>query len=103
MDPFTFALILLGAIAYLMLLPAFVDAYRFLTRSKRKAARRARLARLPSPEALRDADGDEIVAYLRELLAGGDGDALRDEEVKARFDQIVRIVERREARKAAAA
>jgi hypothetical protein len=104
MDPFTFALILLGAISYLMLLPAVVDAFRFLTRSRRKAARRARLERLPAPEeTLGDAAGHEIVAYLRELFPDGDDDAWQDEEVKARYEEIVRIVERREARKAAAA
>jgi hypothetical protein len=104
MDPFTFALILLGAISYLMLLPAVGDAYRFLTRSKRKAATRARLARLPPPEdVLGDASGHEIVAYLRELLADDGGDGLDDEDVKARFEGVVRIVEQREARMAAAA
>ena len=101
MDPFTFALILLLAISCFMLLPAVGDAHRFLTRSKRKAATRARLAGLPPPEeALKGADGGEIVAYLRELLA--EGDAWDDEEVEARFEEVVRIVERREARKAAA-
>ena len=102
MDPLTFALILLLAISCFMLLPAVGDAYRFLTRSKRKALTRARLARLPPPEeALKDADHDEIVAYLRELLAEDGGDGLDDEEVKARFEEIVRIVERRRSRKAA--
>jgi hypothetical protein len=104
MDPFTFALILLLVISLFMALPVFAETYRFLTRSKRKAATRARLARLPPPEeALKDAAHDEIVAYLRELLADGEGEALRDEEVKARFEEVVRIVERREARRRAAA
>ena len=83
--------------------PAVVDGYRFLTRSKRKAVTRTRLAHLPPPEeALRDADGHEIVDYLRELLDDG-GDGLDNEEVKARFEEVVRIVERREAREAVAA
>jgi hypothetical protein len=104
MDPFTFALILLLTVSCLMLLPALGDAYRFLTRSKRKAVTRARLARLPSPEeALKHADREEVVAYLRELLADDGGDGLDDEEVKARFEEVVRIVERRKARQAAAA
>jgi hypothetical protein len=100
MNPLTFALVLLLAIACFLLLPAFADAYRFLTRSKRRAATRARLARLPSPEeALKGADHDEVVAYLRELF--GEGDGLDDEEVKARFEEVVRIVERRRSGKAA--
>jgi hypothetical protein len=105
MDPFTFALILLGAVSYLMALPACGDVYRLLTRRKREAATRARLARLPPPEkALEDADRDEIVAYLRELLGAGEvGEALRDDEVKARFEEVVRIVDRRTSGKAAAA
>jgi hypothetical protein len=105
MDPFTLFLILIWIPLLALALPIFEDLYRFLTRSKRKAATRARLARLPPPsEALEGADGHEIVAYLSELLGDGEvGDALRDEEVKARFEEIVRIVERREARKAAAA
>jgi hypothetical protein len=103
MDLFTFALILLLAISCFMLLPAVGDAYRFLTRSKRKAITRARLARLPPPEeALKDADREEVVAYLRELVADDGGDGLDDEEVEARFEEVVRIVERRKARKAAA-
>jgi hypothetical protein len=104
MDPLTFALTSLLAFSCFLALPAVVDAYRLLTRRKRKAVTRTRLARLPPPEeALRDADGYEIVDYLRELLADDGGDALEDEEVKARFEAVVRIVERREARKAAAA
>jgi len=40
-------------------------------------------------------------AYLYELLGDGEvGDALRDEEVKARFDEVARIVERRRKRPA---
>jgi hypothetical protein len=102
MDPLTFALILLLAISCFMLLPAVGDAYRFLTRSKRKAVTRARLARLPPPEeALSDAEGHEIVDYLRELLADDGGDALEDEDVKARFEEVLRIVERRRSREAA--
>jgi hypothetical protein len=103
MDPLTFALLLLLAIACFLALPAFAEVYRLLTRPKRRAATRARLARLPSPEeALKDADHDEIVAYLRELLGDGDeGDGLDDEEVKARFEEVVRIVERRRSGKAA--
>ena len=102
MDLLTFALILLLAISCFMLLPAVGDAYRFLTRSKRKAVTRARLARLPPPEeALRDADRQEVVAYLRALLADDGGDGLDDEEVEARFEEVVRIVERRRSGKAA--
>jgi hypothetical protein len=98
MDPLTLALVLLLAGSCVVALPAFAEAYRFLTRGRRKAATRARLARLPPPEeALKGADGDEIVAYLRELFGNGKtGDGLRDEEVKARFEEVVRIVERRE-------
>jgi hypothetical protein len=104
MDPFTFGLILLLLISCFMLLPAVGDAYRFLTRRKRKAVTRARLARLPPPEeALKDAGHDEVVAYLRELFGNGDGgDGLRDEEVKARFEEVARIVERRRSGKSAA-
>jgi hypothetical protein len=105
MDPFTFALILLLAIQCFLALPALPEVYRFLTRSKRRAATRARLARLPPPEeALKEADRDDIVAYLYELLGDGEvGDSLReDEEVKARFEEVVRIVERRRSRKGAA-
>jgi hypothetical protein len=103
MDPFTLFLILIWIPLLALALPVFEDVYRFLTRSKRKAATRARLARLPPPEeALKDADHDEIVAYLLELLDDGEvGDSLRDEEVKARFEEIVRIVERRRSGKAA--
>jgi hypothetical protein len=103
MDPLTFALLLPLAMSCFLLLPAFADAYRFLTRSKRQAATRSRLARLPPPEeALKDADHDEVVAYLRELLANGDGgDGWDDKEVEARFDEVVRIVERRRSGKAA--
>jgi hypothetical protein len=104
MDPFTLALLLVFAASVFVALPAFAEGYRFLTRSKRKAATRARLARLPPPEeALKNADRDEVVAYLRELLRDGEGDALRDEEVNARFEEVVRIVERRESRRAGAA
>jgi hypothetical protein len=62
------------------------------------------LARLPPPEeALKHADQDEVVAYLRELFGNGDGgDGLDDEQVKARFDEVARIVERRRSRKGAA-
>jgi hypothetical protein len=104
MDPFTFASILLLLISWFMLLPAVGDAYRFLTRRKRKAATRARLARLPPPEeALKNADHEEVVAYLRALFGNGDGgDGLRDEEVKARFEEVARIVERRRSGKSAA-
>jgi hypothetical protein len=104
MDPFTFGLILLLLISCFMLLPAVGDAYRFLTRGKRKAATRARLARLPPPEeALKDADHDEVVAYLRELFGSGErGDGLDDEEVKTRFEEVARIVERRRFGKGAA-
>jgi hypothetical protein len=103
MDPLTFALLLALAMSLVGALPVFAEVYRFLTRSKRKAATRARLARLPPPEeALRDADHDEIVAYLLELLGDGEvGDDLRDEELKARYEEVVRIVERRRSGKAA--
>jgi hypothetical protein len=98
MDPFTLVLVLLMASSCVVALPALAEAYRFLTRGKRKAATRARLARLPLPEeALKDADGDEIVAYLRELFGNPKtSDGLRDEEIKARFEEVVRIVKRRE-------
>ena len=103
MDPLTFALLALLAMACFLALPIVGEAYRFLTRPRRRAATRARLARLPPPEeALRDADHDEIVAYLLELLDDGEvGDSLRDKEVKARYDEVVRIVERRRSGKAA--
>jgi hypothetical protein len=103
MDPFTLGLVFLLVMSFVVALPAFADAYRLLMRRRRKPARRARLARLPPPEeALKEADGDEIVAYLRELFADGEGEALRDEEVKARFEEVVRIVERRTSRQPAA-
>ena len=104
MDPFTLALIFLLAISCVVALPAWSELYRLLTRRKREAATRERLARLLPPEqALRDADHDEIVAYLRELLADGEvGDALRNKEVKTRYEEVVRIVERRRSGKAAA-
>jgi hypothetical protein len=97
MDPLTLALIFLLAISCVVALPAWPEVYRLLTRRKREAAARERLARLPPPEeALRDADHDEIVAYLGELLGDGEvGDALRNKEVKARYEEVVRIVERR--------
>jgi hypothetical protein len=103
MDPLTFGLLLTLAMSLVAALPVFAEGYRFLTRSKRRAARRARLARLPpAEEALKDADRDEIVAYLLELLDDGDvGESLRDEEVKARYEEVVRIVERRRSGKAA--
>jgi hypothetical protein len=98
MDPFDLALIMLLIISCVLALPAFAEAHRFLTRGRRKAATRARLARLPPPEeALKDSDGDEIVAYLRELFGNPKtSDGLRDEEIKARFEEVVRIVKRRE-------
>jgi hypothetical protein len=104
MDAFTLALILLLVLSCVAALPAWSEAYRFLTRRKRKAITRARLARLPPPEeALKDADHDEVVAYLRELFGNGDGgDGMGDEEVKARFEEVARIVERRRSRKSAA-
>ena len=103
MDRLTFALLLVLAMSLVVALPVFAEGYRFLTRSKRKAATRARLARLPQPdEALKDADHEEIVTYLSELLGDGEvGDSLRDEEVKARYEEVVRIVERRRSGKAA--
>ena len=65
MDRLTFALLLVLAMSLVVALPVFAEGYRFLTRSKRKAATRARLARLPQPdEALKDADHEEIVTYL---------------------------------------
>jgi len=105
MDPFTLFLILCWIALLGLALPMFGDAYRFLTRSKREAATRARLARLPPPEeALKDADRDKVVAYLRELLGDGDAsDAFRDEEIKARLDEVVRFAERRKSGGAAAA
>ena len=104
MDPLTLALTVLMAFSCFLGLPAVGDAYRFLTRSKRKAVTRARLARLPPPEeALKDPDREEVVAYLRKLLADDGGDGLDDEEVNARFEEVVRIVQRRRAGKAAAA
>jgi hypothetical protein len=104
MDAFTFALILLFILSCVVALPAWPELYRLLTTRKREAAARERLARLPPPEeALRDADHDEIVAYLSELLGDGEvGDALRNKEVKARYEEVVRIVERRRSGKAAA-
>jgi hypothetical protein len=103
MDAFTFALILLFVLSCVVALPAWPELRRLLTRRKRKAATRKRLARLPPPaEALRDADHEEIVAYLRELFGHGDGgDGLGNEEVKARYEEVVRIVERRRSGKAA--
>lgn len=103
MDPLTFALLVLLAISCFLALPVVGEAYRFLTRPKRKAATRARLARLPPPEdALKDADHDEIVAYLLELLDDGEvGESLRDPAVKVRYEEVVRIVERRRSGKAA--
>src|SRR5919198_1872415 len=104
MDAFTFALILLFILSCVVALPAWPALYRLLTTRKREAAARERLARLPLPEeALRDADHDEIVAYLSELLGDGEvGDALRNKEVKTRYEEVVRIVERRRSGKAAA-
>jgi hypothetical protein len=104
MDAFTLFLILIWIPLLALALPIFQDVYRFLTRSKRKAVTRARLARLPPPEeALKDADREEVVAYLRELLAEDGGDGLDDEDVKARFEEVARTVERRRSGKAAAA
>jgi hypothetical protein len=105
MDPFTLFLILIWIPLFALALPIFGDVYRFLTRPKREAARRARLARLPPPEeALKVADRDEFVAYLRELLGDEDlSEVFRDEEVKARFEEVERIVERRRSGRAAAA
>jgi hypothetical protein len=104
MDAFTLFLILIWIPLLVLALPIFQDVYRFLTRSKRKAITRARLARLPPPEeALENADREEVVAYLRKLFADDGGDDLDDEEVKARFEEVVRIVERRTSGKAAAA
>jgi hypothetical protein len=102
MDAFTLALIFLLVLSCAVAFPAWSEVYRLLTRWKRKAATRERLARLPPPEeALKDADQDKLVAYLYELLGDGEvGDALRDEEVKARFDEVARIVERRRKRPA---
>jgi hypothetical protein len=104
MDPLTLTLIFLLAISCVVALPAWPEVYRLLTRRKREAAARERLARLPPPEeVLRDADHDEIVAYLSELLGDGAvGDALRNKEVKARYEEVVRIVERRRSGKLAA-
>jgi len=104
MDAFTFALILLFVLSCAVALPAWPELYRLVTRRKRKAITRARLARLPPPEeALKRAGQDEVVAYLRKLFGNGDGgDGLCDGEVKARFDEVVRIVERRRAAKGAA-
>ena len=103
MDPLTLALLMLLAMSLLVALPVFAEGYRFLTRSKRREATRARLARLPPPEeALKDADHDQIVDYLSELLGDGEvGDSLRDEEVRARYEEVVRIVQRRRSGKAA--
>ena len=104
MDAFTLFLILIWIPLLALAMPIFQDVYRFLTRSKRKAITQARLARLPPPEeALKHANREEFVAYLRELLADDGGDGLDDEDVKARFEEIVRIVERRTSGKAAAA
>jgi hypothetical protein len=99
---FTLALIFLLVLSCAVAFPAWSEVYRLLTRWKRKAATRERLARLPPPEeALKDADQDKLVAYLYELLGDGEvGDALRDEEIKARFDEVARIVERRRKRPA---
>ena len=103
MDPLTFALLLLLAASFVAALPLFAEAYRFLTRSKRRAATRARLGRLPPPEeALKDADHDQIVDYLSELLGDGEvSDSPRDEEVRTRYEEVVRIVRRRRSRKPA--
>jgi hypothetical protein len=105
MDPFTLFLILIWIPLFALALPIFGDVYRFLTRSKRDAAIRARLARLlPPEEALKDADRDEFVAYVRELLGDGDvSDVFRNPELKARFEELERFVDRRGCGRIAAA
>jgi hypothetical protein len=104
MDPLTLFLILIWIPLLALALPLFGDVYRLLTRSKRKAAWRARLARLPPPEeALREAGGDEVAAYLLALLPDGDPtEFFRDPELQARFEEVERIVARRRAADAAA-
>jgi hypothetical protein len=105
MDPYALFLILVWMALFAFALPIFRDVYRFLTRSKRQAATRARLAQLPPPEkALKDADRDQVAEYLLELFGDGDvSEVFSDREVKARFDEVVRFVERRRSGKAAAA
>ena len=79
--------------------------YRSLTRSKREAAWRARLTRLPPPEeALKEADRDKLAAYLLELLPDGDPtEFFRDLELQARLEEVERITARRRSGGAAAA
>src|SRR2546423_9734298 len=75
----TFAMLLVLAMSLVAALPVFAEGYRFLTRSKRRAATRARLARFPSPDAMWAM-------------------ACATREVKARYEEVVRIVERRRSR-----
>jgi hypothetical protein len=104
MDPFTLFLILIWIPLIALALPIFGDVYRFLTRSKREAAWRARLAQLPPPEeALRDGGRDEVAAYLLELLPDDPTEFFRDPEFQARLKELERVAARRRSERATAA
>src|SRR5919198_6502740 len=105
MDAFTFALILLFILSCVVALPAWPALYRLLTTRKREAAARERLARLPPPEEALTGRGSRRGRRLPERAARrrrGGRRFCATRRVKTRYEEVVRIVERRRSGKAAA-